>query len=1048
MRRMHRTSLLYALLFLCSLYFPLPCGGQDQGTVSPRQPTPPHDGPPHDGLLLWLDADQPTAPAAGRRLEDGPLPQWHDLSGRGNHLTAPAPGRFPTAVRDAATGRPAVRFDDDMLQIQRLDGLGNGDRTFHVVIVFQAAAGAPAAQRLLDLNSRAAESAPFSKRHGFWVGFQQGRYIPRLGVHSGDEGEAQSAIWDNRPHLLECIYIGEHQFEIHVDGRRERRALFSGTHFLGFEREVTLALGQHFGADHDNTWFRGDLFEVLLYSRKLTTSERIELARRLSNEYDLRTELPSVPVFEQHIRPLLAAKCFECHGASVQEKGLDLRTVTAMLQGGEAGPVIVPGHPRQSELLKVVESEKMPPDPSAPLTEDEVALLQRWIAGDAPALAQNEITRPAPRFGEKERKHWAWQRMERTPPPPAISLHTRSMIDAYLLADLQEKQLSFSPEATPQRLARRLYQDLLGVPPTPTELTQFLRDRSPMRYERLVDRLLASPRFGERWGRLWLDVSGYVDVVGSDNDAAIIKPLPGKWRYRDYVIRSYNRDKPFDQFVTEQLAGDELQAWRETQRLDDELLETLTATGFLLSANDDTDANELNTPDVRHHVLQRTGENVANALFAVTLQCAKCHDHKYEAISQLDYYRFEAIFAPVFNVRHWVVASHRTRPIDAGDGDGEERAVDAKPVPDTSTISIATEPPAERTPTPPTHVLRRGDWQRPGLAVDPELFEILTPRGEPARLSSQTPERTSGRRLALARAVTDPQSVAGHHVARVYVNRIWQRLFGRGLVATVDNFGVSGAAPTHPALLDALAMDFIEADWQLKPLIRRLVTTRAYRQTSIVSPGHPGATRDPENILLWKMPLRRLDSEQLRDAILTVSESLDGSMGGAPIPLVPQPDGKVVLDKTPQHAPLRRSVYILARRNYHLSLMRVFDQPIVARTCAVRQPSAMVTQSLALLHDEFLFEQAEAIARVVQRRAANSSRDEHIQNAWKTVLGRTPDQEELRWCRQAWQQHVAQHRPGKSGDDRPARTPEDAERFALVQLCHMLLNTNEFLYVE
>ena len=822
-----------------------------------------------------------------------------------------------------------------------------------------------------------------------------------------------------------------------------------------------------------------------------------------------------VPQFERDIRPILVANCLGCHGEQKREAGLDLRSVSAMLAGGEAGPVVVRGHPEFSELVAVLESGKMPPEDATPLTEQQIALIKEWIAADAPAVEEIVIRYPPPKVTDEDRQHWAWQKLAKHEPPEVRQgERVRNGLDRFVLARLEKHRLTYSNEATPERLVRRLYFDLLGLPPSPSEVDEFLNDVSPRRVEKLVDRLLASHHFGERWGRYWLDVAGYVGVFGSDNDAAIIKQLPGKWRYRDYVIRSFNEDKPFDRFLTEQLAGDQLSDWRTQDVLSSETLDSLTATAFLLSANDDTNAPELNTVDTRHHVLQRTAENVANSLFAVTMQCCRCHDHKYEAVSQVDYYRFQSIFADVFNVRDWVVSDKRIRP-DISDAasakvdqhnsqiDGQikplkeqvdqlkdaksdvEKAVRAKldqqiaelnaQKKSYGTIPLATDSKSPST----THVLRRGDYLRPGLEVSPALFEVFLPSesvvaaesrqaGGPATSSGSSGIFDGGgnRRLALARAVADSDSLAGQHVARVFVNRIWQQLFGKGLVETSENLGVSGAKPSHPELLDWLTLRFIEDGWRTKPLVRRMVLASAYRQSATLPASDsesesrskaadrasPQAV-DPTNRLLWRMNLRQLDSEQLRDAMLAVSGQLDRTSGGPPIPLDPRPDGSVIIktsDLPSGTTANRRSVYILARRNYQLTFMRVFDQPIVARNCAARQPSAVVTQSLALLHDSFVFEQADALAARVVKESRDQSSATLVRTAWRTALGRYPDDDELKLCVELLDRHTRRFaeqnaEPGQSDVDK--HTKAQFQHKALARLCHMLLNTNEFLYV-
>ncbi len=1100
---------------------------------------------PRDGLVLWLDASTVDA------TDGTPVPSWSDQSDLANDLAQGDEKRQPHFVASTIGGRPAIRFDgDDLLDRSEFTGFGTGDQMFHLLLVIRAERreGRPA-QRLLDLNSRPAADSPSEERRGFWLGAQDSRSLPRLGINNGDEGEARTPCWDGQPHLLEAAYTGEQTFELYVDGRRERRAMFNGTHFLGFHPIVSLALGQHFSKEqNEGTFYVGEIAEVLIYSRPLSESERSAIGRSLSQEYSLETDFPPLPLFETDIRPILADRCFDCHGSETREAGLDLRSVSAMLRGGTAGPVIVRGHPNYSELIAVIESGKMPPEGADLLSAEQQRLLRHWIEADAPANERVELSVPASKVTEEDRWHWAFRMPVGHRPPEVKAVgRVRNEIDRFVLSKLESQDLTISEDLPFEQLVRRVSFDLTGLPPSPQTVRRFLAEFhqpdngqglsvSDAVYERLVDQLLGSKHFGERWGRHWLDVVGYVGVYGSDNDAAIIKSHPGKWRYRDYVIRSFNEDKPFSQFLVDQLAGDELHNWRDAKTLTPEILDSLTATTFLLSANDDTSENELNTPDIRHHVLQRTAENVANSLLAITLQCAKCHDHKYEAISQYDYYRFESIFAPVFNVRNWVTVENRARPdvsdrqqaeIDTHDAkidadvkacteqaaairgryrtrllderlvsvpedrrddvrkalqtpeakrddsqkqlvaehtrlvvtdadldaalspdDREQLATLANQIDDRNAhrrsygqISIATESPGQAV----THLLRRGNHLRPGLEVEPALFDILCPSGRTDRsLAQKNVAGSSGRRLALARALTDETTLAGNHVARVFVNRLWQQLIGRGLVLTSGNFGVSGQPPTHPELLDWLTLQFLSDGWRMKPTIRRIVMSSTYRQTSSAGPASVRAVSvDPANRLLWRMNLRRLESEQLRDAVLTVSGKLDRSIGGPPVPLDPRPDGMVVIqtDSLPTPtAQFRRSVYLLARRNYHLTLMRAFDQPIVARNCAARDSSTVVTQALAMMNSDFVREQARFLADRVAAEAAES-REQQIITAYEIVLGRVPDDGELRLCTSLLQRQSERF---ASLDEAPI----SADRLALAQLCHTLLNTSEFLYLR
>jgi hypothetical protein len=723
-----------------------------------------------------------------------------------------------------------------------------------------------------------------------------------------------------------------------------------------------------------------------------------------------------------------------------------------------------------------------------------------------------------------DRGFWAFRPPRMPAVPQVAGAHrVRTPIDAFLLARLKQRGLAFAGDADRYALVRRVTFDLIGLPPTPAEVDAFVADTRPDAYERLLDRLLASPHFGERWGRHWLDAAGYVDVLGGDNDLGTIKLGAGKWRYRDYVVRAFNQNKPFDRFLTEQLAGDELLDWRSTPRYSAEMQELLVATGFLRVASDDTDENELNTLDIRHGVLNRTVETVASNLLGMTLSCAKCHDHKFDPIPQEDYYRLTALFAPALNPDNWVQPKQRalgdlapaekaelTRQAEAA---RSELAALVKPheakvfadrlatVPaelrDDTQTAVRTPPekrsevqkylagkyeahlktrpedalvylaPADRqkaetalarlkelddrlkregsiqavydvgAPTV-THLLRRGDYLRRGQAVTPGYLRVLCRADADATATPVPVGKTSGRRLALARWLTAPDTSAAGLVARVQVNRVWQHLFGVGIVPTMDNLGPSGMRPTHPELIDWLAADFIRRGWQFKPFLKQIMLSTAYRQSSAVpqtATPNPQSV-DPDNKLLGQMRLRRLEAESVRDALLAVGGKLDPALGGPPLPLTSRPDGLVVLNAKEAVSPGRRSLYVLARRNYHLSILGTFDQPVVATNCTCREPAAVVGQSLTMLNDAFVLEQAAFLAE----RVAGGSTAEQIQRAYRLALSRPPKAEEIALCGDFVAKQTARFRSAGVAS-------EQASRDAMSHLCHMLLNTNEFLYV-
>jgi hypothetical protein len=769
----------------------------------------------------------------------------------------------------------------------------------------------------------------------------------------------------------------------------------------------------------------------------------------------------------------------------------------------------------------------------------EIGCVLVFSALPAPAARGGETISPAVAM-DKGSRHWAFQSIRRLEVPRASGMAiTRTPIDVFLLSRLEARRLTFSPEAERATLIRRAYLDLWGLPPEPAEVDAFLADRRPDAWERLIDRLLASPRFGERWGRHWLDVVGYADTVGFDVDANNIILSEGKWRYRDYVIDSFNHDKPYDRFVTEQLAGDELVDWRSADHFTTQIRELLIATGYLRTARDLTHEPESNIALNHFGVLHDTAAIVGNSLLGLTFGCAQCHDHKFDSITQRDYYRLMAVFTPAYNPANWkpvfpwkreirdrglpdvspaeqarierhneqidrdvAQLKHRLseirRPIEAHLLQTRLQALPEAIRADTrsaiatpaakrnavqkylaekfeSSLRISPEQvssalsPEQRTavskiaediatlersrrsfgkiqalydvgPPPPTFLLKRGNFKTPGREVEPGFPEVLCDPSRQPHWAGPVAGSTSGRRKALADWVTTRDSRAAALLSRVMVNRIWQHLFGRGIVATPENFGLSGEAPTHPELLEWLSGEFIRGGWRIKPMIRLLMVSTVYRQASAVR-GEPEVQQvDPGNHLLWRMPLRRLEAEAIRDSILAVSGRLDGAMGGPPILLHARPDGMVVIDGkvTPPSARNRRSIYLLSRRAYNLSLLTVFDQPLVAINCPSRDTSAVPLQSLMMKNDAFIAEHARHLA---QRVASMAAGEQAARIAFRLTLVRMPSTAELAICTRLLAQQSATY--GQAGH--PAA---EADLLALVELCHTLLNTSEFLYVE
>ena len=853
---------------------------------------------------------------------------------------------------------------------------------------------------------------------------------------------------------------------------------------------------------------------------------------------------PPPPHFERDVQPILDSHCHGCHGADLQESGLDLRTVTSMLGGGDSGPSIVRGEPNRSYLMQLIQRGEMPPAGEERLTADEVSVLARWIRLGTPS--DERIVEPPPRMlvGVEDRKHWAFRKLAQAElPRPQVGEHVRTPIDVFVLSRLQQAGLGYSPEADRVTLIRRTFLDLVGLPPTPEQVDDFLADTAPGAFGRLIDRLLDSPHFGERWGRHWLDVVGYADTVGFDQDARLIVQTDGKWRYRDYVIDAFNNDKPYNRFIAEQLAGDERVDWRGAARYTAEIRENLIATGFLRTARDQTHEPESNIPLCYFDVLHDTVQIVSNSLLGLTVQCARCHNHKFDPIPQEDYYRLMAAFTPAYNPDLWKpvfpykphiedralvdVSESKKAEIEQLNDRLDQRIAELRPRIDTLrdatrrrlyeqklaglpepirddvkaadettevernevqkylvekfgaaleisdenvaaglndadrvTISSVEEQIAELNgqrqswgkiqalfdvgPPPPTFLLKRGQYQTPGPEVDPGFLRVLCESDEAALAEIQpTATGTSGRRTALARWLTDSETPAGALVARVMVNRVWQHLLGEGLVLSPENFGTGGEPPTHPELLEWLSRRFVDDGWRIKPLVKLIMLSGVYRQTSQIRGGDAGVSIDPENKLLWRMRLRRLEAEVVRDSILAVSGKLDATVGGPPVLVTARSDGKVVVDESKlptATAKWRRSVYLLVRRAYNLSMLSVFDQPLISTSCMRRETSAVPLQSLTMLNDEFVAEHAGFFALRLQEHVGEDT-ERRIATAFRIALARPPSNDEAARCIAFLARQVELYRSnGVSG--------EAATHQALTELCHTLLNTSEFIYAE
>ncbi len=814
------------------------------------------------------------------------------------------------------------------------------------------------------------------------------------------------------------------------------------------------------------------------------TKEELEIIRRwIDGGAPFGSEdTANKPEVTQHdVVPILLLRCTACHGRQKQEGNLDLRNRAAMLRGGKSGPAFVPGKPEQSLILKRILAEEMPPRQRLtevsvkPMEANEVEKLTRWIALGAPEVA-DEVdvagTSADPLVSAEDREFWSFQPPIR-PDVPKIrnsKSEVRNPIDAFVLKKLEEHGLSLSPEADRLTLLRRAAFDLTGLPPEPAEAEAFLKDDRSDAYEKLIERLFASPRYGERWGRHWLDVAGYADCEGRREQHL---PRADVWRYRDYVIRSLNADKPYDRFLLEQLAGDELADYEHAPQITQEIEDNLVATAFLRMAPDPTWANLTGFVPDRLEVMADMIEVLGSGVMGLTFKCARCHSHKFDPIPQRDYYRLVAIFKGAYDEHDWlkpqligyggalsasfgerflphVTTAERERwqahnaaiqqEIDAlkagpqaTDTAKKISELGAKGLPDPRIFALW-----DRGEPSPTYIYRRGDYQISGTLVGPGPPAVLMNPTTPFEIKSPWPDaKSTGRRLAFARWLTQPNHPL---TARVMVNRIWKHHFGRGLVRSVGNFGKTGDRPTHPELLDWLAQEFVRQNWSLKEMHRLIMTSSVYRQSSRTRESSEAPKShdfgygelDPDNRLLSRMPLRRMEAESLRDSLLLIAGQLDETRFGPADSVQVRPDGLVLSGK-------RRSIYVQQLRKHPASLLESFDLPAMNPNCLQRAESLVAPQALHLMNDTGVRDLAGRFADRVLREAGDDPA-QHVRRTYWIALTRPPSTDEQAACLQTlsslteeWTKHL------------PA--PE-AKRKALATVCHTIMNSAMFLYID
>ncbi len=845
---------------------------------------------------------------------------------------------------------------------------------------------------------------------------------------------------------------------------------------------------------------------------------------------------PAPVSFARDIFPVVEARCLSCHGADIQLAALDLRTRESALRGGARGPALVPGNAEQSRLYRFVaglEAVKMPME-GPPLTPDQIAAVKIWIDQGArwetPAAAANPAVNSLAALERmditpEQRSYWAFTLPAQAPLPVVANKDLTNPIDRFLERARVDRGLKAAPRADRLTLVRRAYLDLLGLLPTPAEVSAFMADETPQAWERLVDTLLASPHYGERYGRHWLDVARYADSGGFEYDVH----RPNAWRYRDYVIKSFNEDKPYNLFLTEQIAGDEMD-WKTDQ--------TLIATGFL-RMGPRVLFREKDNPERRFDYLDEIIGTIGKGTMGLTVNCARCHNHKFDPISAKDYYAIQAslfgyvetevplapraeaeaylarndeINAKLGTLRAAIAAIEkphrdtveleqiRTRfaghiyraaakpdsqrtpgekllaiqvyeavSVSAAQLDkvmsGAERARKKdltsqaaalelqrpKPLP---MAEIATDgdyrfsplgegdnvvscPKCRIPPTfsgsylhkdgayevPPSYFLIRGDSESRGSRMKPGFIDVIT-FGNPPTEIRRPDGNTSGRRLALAQWIGSPQHPL---TARVIVNRVWQKHFGRGIVATLENFGRMGEQPTHQELLDWMAVEFMNRGWSIKHVNKLMMMSEAYQAASDFE--HAGNAKiDLENRYLWRFRPQRLEAEIVRDSMLVAGGNINLVVGGEPIfPFIPadilvgQFRGK--WENTPEGpAAWRRGVYVYRRRSLPYPMFDTFDHPDMNVTAGARHVSTVPTQALTLLNNPFVLSQATFMADRVAREASDPYAQVHLAYA------------------------IALARPATEAEARIGVSL--IEKQSLVAFTHVVLNLDEFIYMR
>jgi len=791
---------------------------------------------------------------------------------------------------------------------------------------------------------------------------------------------------------------------------------------------------------------------------------------------------PAIDFFEKKIRPVLVAQCYKCHSSKSRKikGGLLLDSREALRKGGDSGPALVLSHPKKSLLLKAISYTdpdlQMPP--KGKLSLAQIKDFETWIKMGAPDPRAGKIVWTKPDTFKTGEKFWSFQPVTNFALPKIQNTKwIKTPVDQFILAKLEEKNLKPVAPADKRTLIRRATFDLIGLPPTTDEIDAFLKDKSPEAFEKVVDRLLASPHYGERWGRHWLDVVRYADTSGCNSDY----PIPAAYKYRNYVIESFNEDKPYDQFIREQIAGDLLPA-----KNDEEKFEQIIATGYLAISR------RFGSRNAEFHLtIEDTIDNVGKGILGLSVSCARCHDHKFDPIAARDYYGLYGIFSstkyafPGTEIyRHpkdFIPLTSTTNAETVVEIQTEQAELDAeidKLQEQKTALRHAeknkekndhkSEPPTEATEEDKRKLLevkaaledarsrqRVLEFKMPqvekayavseGKPADariqfkgnPEDLGEVAPRGFLQILGGQKlpPEEKGSGRLELAQWLTAPKNPL---TARVMVNRIWQHHFGRGIVESPNDFGTRGKAPTHPELLDFLASEFLKNNWSIKKMHKLIMLSSAYQISS--SDDLHNSNIDANNDLFWRFNRQRLEAEEIRDAMLFISGGLDVTMGGEH-PFPPENEWRFS-----QHKPFvanyetnKRSVYLMQQRIKKQPFLEVFDGADPNATTGERPISTTPIQALFMMNDSFAHEQADKFA--VRLGMAHLQESRRIDYAYQLAFGRHATREEIR----VGEKFLKQCRE----DLQKTKVPADQQlRAALASYARVLFSSNEFLFVD